>query len=918
MPGRLDRERRDGQLPRHPPMLPRPMYRRSPIRRDPQQPLQRLHTRHTLPLPRQQQPHRRPRLGPLPEILDPEQIPRPRDRHLQQPPGSPVPPHAAGADHDLVGQHEVAQDADAETGVGVEAELGFREFAPGDLFLDVLGQVDEAGAALGEDAAEFGQAHADAVVAALQVGAAVGADALDELDPALPGRRRPARALEVLRAAVPVPQRVQRVLVQLADRQFTVAVELFAHEELLDAVLGELEADAVGELVGGVAVEADPAAVGVGGQGAERGQGGVVVPVDLAEEGVDAGGVFPQGDLDGWVGAHRVQGAADAGVAPVGAAHGDHEFAEVDAVVDAEVLHDDLGQVDGVDGHRVGRLEQGGDQGRAHLVFVAGGGGDDVVVVEGAGRAAGGPADGERSRPVFLQQPHQAVGGECVGHPWRLVGAARHLAEEGLEGLRRVQLRLLDQPAVEQPPADPLHRAACRRLVVQGEQPALQAREALAELAEAAVIGAGGAEVRAEHADALCGLLGPESLLDQRQQHGQRGLGRRQPDAVGQPAGEEAQSVVGAPGQFGVVPGVVAQSVRRGLVRRCQPVRQGGAGLLEVPTGGAVGGALPDRVPFGGTDPRVCLGAPVGAGQQREILAARDGRGLRDHGDLLHGPSLAVGAVQFFDSCLHLRRELAQTQGVRIPRDRVREGAGEEAEGLARLGAGVEARPDRLLLTDEQGQLGCLAGVHVRHLAAQRVGDLAPGPGLDAGQRRHGVPVDALAAGVDQEDDMARRGVLQLPLPADFDATLGEHVRVEGGVFRDQEVLALEVLAVPAEQDQQRVAPAGVAQETADAAAHGVRCDAALALDDLRRLETALDEHVPDPLQVVADERQVLNTRVVVLARSDEQGLVLGHARRVRRRGGMRLPRSSPPLCSGSPRCRSCRPPAPRPFVRQL
>ncbi|CAM5470183.1 hypothetical protein SPURM210S_07523 [Streptomyces purpurascens] len=918
MPGRLDRERRDGQLPRHPLVPPRPVHRRSPIRRHPQQPLQRIHARHMLPLPRQQQPHRRPRLGPLPQVLDPEQIPRPRDRHLQQPPGSAVPAHAAGADHDLVGQHEVAQDADAETGVGVEAELGLREFAPGDLFLDVLGQVDEAGAALGEDAAEFGEAHADAVVAALEVGAAVGADALDELDPALPGRGGAAGALEVLRAAVPVPQRVQRVLVQLADRQFTVAVELFAHEEFLDAVLGELEADAVGELVGGVAVEADPAAVGVGRQGAERGQGGVVVPVDLAEEGVDAGGVFPQGDLDGRVGAHRVQGAADTGVAPVGAAHGDHEFAEVDAVVDAEVLHDDLGQVDGVDGHRVGRLEQGGHQGRAHLVLVAGGGGDDVVVVEGAGRAAGGPADGEGGRAVFLQQPHQPVRAQRVGHPRRLVGAARHLAEEGLELLRRVQLRLLDQPAVEKPPADALHGAAGRGLVVQGAQPALEAGEALAELAEAGVVGAGGAEVRTEYADALCGLLGPEGLLDQGHQDRQRGLGRGQSDVVGQPAGEEVQSDVGAPGQFGVVPGVVAQGVGRALVRRGQPGRQGGAGLLEVSAGGTVGRALPDRVLFGGTDPRVRLGAPVRAGQQREILAAWSGRGLRDDGDLLHGPCLAVGAVEFPDPFLHPRRELVQAQGMRVRRDRVREGAGEEAEGLARLGAGGEARPDRLLLADEQGQLRGLAGMHVRHLAAQRVGDLAPGPGLDAGQCRHRVAVDALAAGVDEEDDMTRRGVLKLPLPADLDATLGEHPHVEGGVLRDQEVLALEVLAVPAEQDQQRVAPAGVAQETADAAVDRVGCDAALALDDLRCLEAAFDEHVPDPLEVVADERQVLDTRVVVLARSDEERLVLGHARRVRRRGGMRLPRSSPPLCSGSPRCRSCRPPDPRPFVRQL
>lgn len=259
-----------------------------------------------------------------------------------------------------------------------------------------------------------------------------------------------------------------------------------------------------------------------------------------------------------------------------------------------------------------------------------------------------------------------------------------------------------------------------------------------------------------------------------------------------------------------------------------------------------------------------------------------------------------------------------QTQGVRIRRDRVGDGTGEEAERLARLCTGVEALPDRLLLADEQRELGCRAGVHVRHLAPQRVGYLAPGPGLHAGQRRHGVAVDALPAGVDEEDDMCRGGFLQLPLPADLDAAVREDANVERGVLRDQEVLALEMLPVPAEQDQQRVTLGRVTQEGADPAIDGVRGDAALALDDLRRLEAALDQHVPDPLQVVADERQVLDARVVVIACSDEQRLVLRHAWRVRRAGPWRPRWSWALLVSGSPRCRSCRPPAARPFVRQL
>ena len=91
--------------------------------------------------------------------------------------GLPVAAQPAGVHGDLVGQHEVAQHADAEAAVGEQLH---RRVEPGPLglLLEELGQVAEAHAGLGEDLAELAYAHADAVVDAVQVRPAVVVDAL--------------------------------------------------------------------------------------------------------------------------------------------------------------------------------------------------------------------------------------------------------------------------------------------------------------------------------------------------------------------------------------------------------------------------------------------------------------------------------------------------------------------------------------------------------------------------------------------------------------------------------------------------------------------------------------------------------------------------------------------------------------------
>ena len=77
---------------------------------------------------------------------------------------------------------------------------------------------------------------------------------------AVPARRRARRcAGQVLGARLAVAAGVQRVLVQLADGQGRVAVQLLAHEQLLHPVLGEPEPDP-GRLVGRDAVDDRPAA----------------------------------------------------------------------------------------------------------------------------------------------------------------------------------------------------------------------------------------------------------------------------------------------------------------------------------------------------------------------------------------------------------------------------------------------------------------------------------------------------------------------------------------------------------------------------------------------------------------------------------------------------------------------------------
>src|SRR5581483_2357390 len=95
---------------------------------------------------------------------------------------------------------------------------------------------DEPLAGVGEDVLERVEVHAHAVVLAVEVRAAV-LGTPRERDPARPRRRRLARLLQVLLAGRPPAAGVERVLVQLADGQFGLAVELAAHEELANLLL---------------------------------------------------------------------------------------------------------------------------------------------------------------------------------------------------------------------------------------------------------------------------------------------------------------------------------------------------------------------------------------------------------------------------------------------------------------------------------------------------------------------------------------------------------------------------------------------------------------------------------------------------------------------------------------------------------
>nr|WP_208973086.1 hypothetical protein [Streptomyces malaysiensis] len=108
-----------------------------------------------------------------------------------------------------------------------------------------------------------------------------------------------------------------------------------------------------------------------------------------------------------------------------------------------------LRQVDRVDGQCVTDLGKAGDEGLADLVLVDGTGGDRLVVGEFAGARGC-----ERRGALVLDEADEAFTGQHIAHPRRMLRSPGRRSQEFLEGLGGVDLRLLQQPAVEQPPPD--------------------------------------------------------------------------------------------------------------------------------------------------------------------------------------------------------------------------------------------------------------------------------------------------------------------------------------------------------------------------------------------------------------------------------------------------------------------------------
>jgi hypothetical protein len=146
-----------------------------------------------------------------------------------------------GADGHLVRQHEIAEHADAELAVGDHPQRRI-EGRPGGLLSTELLPVDKALSGVAEDMLQRAEVHANAIVRALDEGAAV-IGALSERDAARPLDRIAVLNPPVLLPGRPPAARVERVLVELADGQSgVVAVELAAHEQLADLLFGDLEA----------------------------------------------------------------------------------------------------------------------------------------------------------------------------------------------------------------------------------------------------------------------------------------------------------------------------------------------------------------------------------------------------------------------------------------------------------------------------------------------------------------------------------------------------------------------------------------------------------------------------------------------------------------------------------------------------
>jgi hypothetical protein len=204
------------------------------------------------------------------------------------------------------------------------------------------------------------------------VGAAVRLEALGERDPTRPVGGPSRRPGQVLLAGAAVAAGVERVLVELADREAALGIELLAHEQFLHLVLGEAELRA-GRAVRRLAVDLHRLHRIRGGMGGQRGQGRDLAgrPVGLGEQCGEVGGVPFQRNLHGLVLAAGGQGPPrPSPLLPLGAADRLRQCAEVHGVRHAEMLDDDHGQRRRLQRHPVGDREQVADEAlpQRHLV----------------------------------------------------------------------------------------------------------------------------------------------------------------------------------------------------------------------------------------------------------------------------------------------------------------------------------------------------------------------------------------------------------------------------------------------------------------------------------------------------------------------------------------------------------------------
>jgi hypothetical protein len=156
-----------------------------------------------------------------------------------------------GRNRDLVGEHEVAEDADAELTVRDEPQRRI-EFRPCRLFRTEVLVVDEPLSRIREDVLKRVEIHTYAVVGAFDVWPSHIVSALREADKPPPGCGVTELLMPVLLTGLSPATRVKGILIELPDRQAWLPVELLAHEKLAHLLLGDLETrkrNGIGRLV---------------------------------------------------------------------------------------------------------------------------------------------------------------------------------------------------------------------------------------------------------------------------------------------------------------------------------------------------------------------------------------------------------------------------------------------------------------------------------------------------------------------------------------------------------------------------------------------------------------------------------------------------------------------------------------------